>query len=420
MVTKQVRSRNSALQTCERATAALLLVVLLVLPLLAVKPAAAQTFTVLHKFSGQGGGIEPPGGVIVDAAGSLYGVTQFGGSFNFGTVFKLDSAGREAVLHNFAAVEGLWPEAPLISGPDGTIYGTTYDGGSAEGGQCKHGCGTVFKRDKSGKQTALYAFTGGSDGGNPDSALVQDAAGNLYGTAYAGGSFAGYCYYFGGCGVVYKLTPSGKETALYAFTDGEDGAFPGNGVVDNAGNLYGTIYRGGASDNGYIYRLDTKGNLTTLYSFTGGSDSGDPKGVFFIDAAGNLYGTTYGVNTADYGIVFKLDSRRKLSVLYTFTGGADGQYPGTLIMDKAGNLYGTTLGGGNGSGCYYDSCGMVFKLDTSGKKTTLHSFTGTDGELPNGLTMDGAGDFYGTTLGGGEGTACSYYHGCGTVFKISP
>jgi uncharacterized repeat protein (TIGR03803 family) len=394
-------------------------VILLLLSVIAAKPAMAQTFTLLHKFSSQAGGIEPPGGVVLDTAGNIYGVTEYGGSFNFGVVFALDAHGKDTVLHNFAAADGLWPEAPLILGSDGTLYGTTYEGGSSEGGKCKHGCGTVFKRDKTGKQTVLYVFTGGSDGANPDSALVQDAAGNLYGTAYSGGSLEGYCVYFGGCGVIFKVTPSGKETALYAFTDGEDGAFPANVIVDSAGNLYGTIYRGGASDNGYIYRLDTKGKFTTLYSFTGGSGSGDPKGVFFFDAAGNLYGTTYGVNTSDYGIVFKLDTKLKLSVLYTFTGAVDGKYPGTLIMDKAGNLYGTTLSGGTGSGCYYESCGTVFELDTSGKETMLHSFSGSDGEMPNGLVADESGNFYGTTFGGGSG-GCGTYGGCGAAFKLTP
>ena len=125
------------------------------------------------------------------------------------------------------------------------------------------------------------------------------------------------------------------------------------------------------------------------------------------------------MNTAEYGIVFKLDAKRKLSVLYTFTGGSDGSYPGTLIMDKAGNLYGTTLGGGSGSGCYYQSCGTVFQLDSKGKKTILHSFSGSDGELPNGLVEDEDGNFYGTTFGGGGG-GCANDGGCGTAFKLTP
>jgi uncharacterized repeat protein (TIGR03803 family) len=91
-----------------------------------------------------------------------------------------------------------------------------------------------------------------------------------------------------------------------------------------------------------------------------------------------------------------------------------------LVSDQAGNLYGTALGGGTGSGCYYSACGTVFKVDTEGKLTVLHSFKGADGELPNGLMMDGGGNLYGTTLGGGKGSACSYYHGCGVVFELTP
>ena len=119
-------------------------------------------------------------------------------------------------------------------------------------------------------------------------------------------------------------------------------------------------------------------------------------------------------------MVFKLDAASKLTVLYSFTGGTDGRYPGTLVSDQAGDLYGTALGGGTGSGCYYGACGTVFKVDTEGKLTVLHSFKGGDGELPNGLMIDGAGNLYGTTLGGGKGSACSYYHGCGVVFELTP
>jgi len=406
------------------ANGAFRLTILLVLPviLIAVPSAQAQTFTLLHKFTNGQDGAEPPTGVLPDATGNIYGVTEFGGTFGYGTIFKLDATGKETVLHSFLGGEGLWPVGGLIEDAAGNLYGTTLNGGTAEGGGggCEHGCGTVFKRDRTGKQTVLYAFGGGTDGGQPNSTLIRDAAGNLYGTTSGGGSSSGYCQYVHGCGVVFKVNRAGQETVLYTFTDLADGGFPEGLVRDGAGNLYGTTYDGGTFGNGVVFKLDKTGKLTLLYSFTGGSDSGDPRGIFLRDRSGNLYGTTYGVGSQGYGVVFKVDTAGKLTVLYSFTGGTDGQYPDTLVSDKAGNLYGTAFGGGSGSGCYYGGCGTVFKVDTSGNETVLHSFTGADGELPNGLMMDGTGNLFGTTLGGGKGSGCSYYHGCGVVFKITP
>jgi len=398
---------------------ALLLTIVLVF-IVSAPSVQAQTFTVLHKFTGGLDGAEPPAGVLRDATGNIYGVTEYGGSFNYGTVFQMDAEDKETVLHSFRGGEGLWPVGGLIEDAAGNLYGTTSNGGKAEGGGCEHGCGTVFERDKTGKQTVLYAFTGGTDGGHPDSTLIRDAAGNLYGTTSGGGSSSGNCQYFHGCGVVFKLSEDGKETVLYSFSDLTDGEFPEGVVRDEAGNFYGTTYDGGTFGKGVVFKLDKTGTLTLLYSFTGGFDSGDPRGIFLRDRSGDLYGTTYGVGAQDYGVVFKLDAGSKLTVLYSFTGGTDGRYPGTLVSDQAGNLYGTALGGGTGSGCYYSACGTVFKVDTEGKLTVLHSFKGADGELPNGLMIDGAGNLYGTTLGGGKGSACSYYHGCGVVFELTP
>ena len=419
MVTMKVQARASiseagGLVACAALVFAMLFALLL---LVATQPAQAQTFTVLHKFAGQAGGTLPPAGVVVNARGNLYGVTEYGGSFNFGTVFKVDPNGRETVFHSFSGGDGLWPAAPLIWGTNGKLYSTTVDGGTPEGGRCKHGCGTVFALDQAGKETVLYAFKGGSDGGNPSAGLVRDGDGNLYGTTTSGGDTS--CY-VGGCGVVFKLDKNRRQTVLYRFTDHIDGKLPEGLIRDGAGNLYGTTYDGGTSGHGAVFKLSQTGKLTVLYSFTGGSDSGDPKGLFIRDRSGNLYGTTYGVGSQDYGVVFKLNTSNKLTVLYSFTGGADGEYPDSLLPDKSGNLYGTTLVGGTGSGCYYGSCGTVFKLNTNNSKTVLHSFTGADGELPNGLIMDGFGNLYGTTFGGGKGVACSAYHGCGTVFKLSP
>jgi uncharacterized repeat protein (TIGR03803 family) len=181
-----------------------------------------------------------------------------------------------------------------------------------------------------------------------------DAAGNLYGTAYVGGDPT--C----GCGTVFKLDPSGNATVLHAFTEGTDGGLPQAGLIrDAAGNLYGTTQIGGSSNAGTVFKVDTAGNETVLYSFTGGADGGSPLGGVSRDAAGNLYGTTQlgGSPQLQAGTVFKLDTSGKLTALHTFTGGADGSNPfAGVIRDSAGNLYGTTAGGGD------SGFGTVFKI----------------------------------------------------------
>ena len=150
----------------------------------------------------------------------------------------------------------------------------------------------VFKLDPTGKETVLYSFTGGVDGAGPTSGVVRDTAGNLYGTTVQGGDLTGHCAGADtGCGVVFKLDTAGKETVQYSFTGGGDGYYPFSGVIrDAAGNLYGTA-SGGAFDSGTVFKLDNTGKLTVLYSFTGGVDGFQPNGVI-RDAAGNLYGTT--------------------------------------------------------------------------------------------------------------------------------
>jgi uncharacterized repeat protein (TIGR03803 family) len=365
--------------------------------------ARAQTFSTLHSFNGMNGA-NPYAGVIRDKAGNLYGTTNGGGAYGVGTVFKLDAAGKETVLHSFTGgADGAYPYASLILDEVGNLYGTTGLGGDlscfGHGGQ---GCGVVFKLDAStiSKETVLYSFTG-ADGISPYASLIRDDAGILYGTTCCGGSY--------GAGVVFKLDGTGKETVLHGFTGDADGGTPFAGLIrDKAGNLYGTTFAGGAYGVGTVFKLNATGTETVLYSFNNVGDGAGPYAGLIRDAAGNLYGTTC-CGGAYGGIVFKLDRTSKETVLYTFTGlGGDYPYAG-LIRDDAGNLYGTTTGGGTG-------WGTVFKLDTAGTETVLHSFTSfADGWYPYaGLIRDDAGNLYGTANGGGR-----YTYG-GTVFKLTP
>jgi uncharacterized repeat protein (TIGR03803 family) len=414
MMRSTARNPNLIPEILRRTTGyALFLPVLLVLALVAIRSAAAQTFTVLHKFTGGWDGVGP-GGVIRDARGNLYGITGAGGSFNFGTVFEIDQSGKETVLHNFAGVDGLWPISRLIRDQAGDLYGTTPDGGTPEGGKCTHGCGTVFRVDKTGKQTVLHAFKGGADGAYPNS-LVRDKTGSTYGTANGGGNAS--CS--GGCGMVFKLDTTGKLTVVFGFTGGADGENPYSLLRDKVGNFYGL---NGSGRYGAVFKLDTAGKVTLLYSFTGGADGGYPVSLF-RDGEGNFYGITSEggdlSSCAPYGcgVVFKLDTPGKLSVLYSFVGGTDGEYPSSLVRDTAGNLYGTTYGGGTGTGCFETGCGTVFKVDTGGTETVLHTFVRSDGGWPSGLTVGSDGSLYGTTINGGK-RDCIY--GCGVVFKLTP
>jgi uncharacterized repeat protein (TIGR03803 family) len=414
------------------------LAIMLVAAALAIASAQAQTYTysVLYSFTGSPDGAYPPSGYLArEAQGNLYGTTQGGGDlscnagFGCGTVFKVDTTGKETLLYSFSgtAGDGTTPSAGLVRDAQGSLYGTTAEGGAYQDG-------TVFKLDTTGKESVLYSFTGtGGDGVDLRAGLVRDVQGNLYGTTYKGGAY--------GYGTVFKVDTTGKETVLYSFTGiGGDGAFPVSGLVpDSQGNLYGTTSLSGAYGYGTVFKVDTTGKETVLYSFTGtGGDGAGPYGDLVLDAQGNLYGTTFGGGDpacngiyGACGTVFKLDTTGKETVLYSFTGigggnrtVGDGAYPyAGLVRDAQGNLYGTTYyGGERACNDMYGGCGTVFKLDTAGHETVLYSFIGTggDGAYPAaGLVRDAQGNLYGTTGNGGD-LICNAGGGCGTVFKLTP
>jgi uncharacterized repeat protein (TIGR03803 family) len=402
-----------------------LLAVTSVLPTL--RPAHAQTYTILYTFKGEQDGAGPTGGLLRDAQGNLYGTTFQGGRYSYrGTAFKLSALHKLAVLYSFLDGYGANPFAGLVEGEHGAFYGTTLYGGA-------YGLGTVFALDKNGYERALHSFSGNSgDGEYPEAGLVLDGAGNVYGTTlYAG--LAG-CGNGEGCGMVFKLSKTGEETVLHTFTGGTDGGWPLARLVrDKAGNLYGTASGGGDPScyDGYgcgtVFRLDLAGTFTVLYTFTGtGGDGSGPEAGLILDEAGNLYGTTQVGGSAGFGTVFKVDPAGKETVLYSFLGAPDdGANPSfaNLSRDSAGNLYGVTPGGGTACNQDQYGCGIVFSLDPAGKEAVLHYFTGTagDGAVPDGgLVRDGAGNLYGTTEEGGD-TSCSQgAYGCGVVFKLMP
>jgi len=395
--------------------------------------ASARTYENLDRFKGLDGSDECyPTNLIRDpTTGNLYGTARSCG-VGWGMVLKLNKSGKERVLYNFTGgTDGALPVAGVIRDSAGNLYGTTQEGGDLNcsiGGTV--GCGVVFKVDTTGTETVLYSFGGGADGGVPFAGLVRDSAGNLYGTTVQGGDLSGCNGY--GCGVVFKLDPNGMKTVLYTFTGGADGGNPQAGLIlDSAGNLYGTTIAGGtmtgsgtlcAEGCGVVYKVDKTRTETVLYSFTGEADGAIPESGVIRDSAGNLYGTTELGGTGQ-GVVFKVETTGTETVLYTFAGGADGGWPEAagVIRDSAGNLYGTTAFGGDLSCNTPYGCGVVFKVDTSGTETVLYSFTGgTDGAFPKtGVIRDPVGNLYGTTDFGGVGAACNH-SGCGVVFTLIP
>jgi uncharacterized repeat protein (TIGR03803 family) len=401
---------------CLRAAATGFMLAALELASIATLPVQAQTFTVLHSFTGSDGST-PYAGLLRDAEGNFYGTTSAAGAHGDGTVFKLDKQRKLTVLHSFTGDDGAFPTASLIRDSKGNLYGTASIGGIAD-------YGVVFKLNPAGKQTTLYRFTGGADGANPYAGLLRDAKGNLYGVTTRGGLNT-YPE-----GVVFELDPAGKETVLHTFVWPYDGAHPGGTLImDAKGNLYGTTEIGGGQGEGNcpeaycgtVFKLDSTDKETLLYSFAGGSNPAYPIAGVIMDGKGNLFGTTEagGDTSCDYGggcgAVFELDAKTaKLTILYIFKGSTDGGYPhGGLIRDAAGNLYGTAYAFGH-SGCGL-GCGVVFKVDTTGKQTVLHEFTGgKDGAQPyGGLVFDEKGNLYGTASGGGA-------HNAGTIFEITP
>jgi uncharacterized repeat protein (TIGR03803 family) len=405
-MTTQTRRR---IRATYRATQLAALAVMFLGEVLLSQIAHAQTFSILYSFRGGSDGLSPDG-LVVDSVGNLYGTTAYGGSsaslFGCGTLFKLDPAGNKTILYSFNGIDGGSPLAGIVRDANGNFYGTTYSYGA-------YGHGVVFKVDSNGIETVLYSFQGAPDGEQPYSTLILDAAGNLYGTTMFGGGSKSCVT---GCGTIFKVDPSGRETVLYSFSGGLDGEFPQSSLVRGpGGNLFGATPMGGSSQCflrngcGVVFKVDPTGNETVLHSFAWGTEGANPYGSLVFDSLGNLYGATlYRGGTGcqnGCGAVFKLDPTGKETVLHAFAGfPTDGANPfAGLIRDAAGNLYGTTT----------SDWGTVFKLSPTGVETLLYSFGFPGAYSPTGnLVQDSAGNLYGAA-GGGEFEN-------GVIYKIAP
>jgi uncharacterized repeat protein (TIGR03803 family) len=396
-------------------------------------------FVVVRAFTSGSSSANSFAPLIADGAGNLYGTASTGGnggcvrwgSTGCGTVFKLAppaSPGRpwtETVLYRFPGGNGpWWPTAGLTMDLAGNLFGTTTDG-NVYSCFTKY-CGTAFELSPPSKpgqnwtETILYRFAKGAGGNNPGSGLTLDAHGNLYGTTQTYGPNYN--------GTVYRLSPPAKsggwwkETVLSGFERG--GQWPiGNVAFDKAGNLYGTTFYGGFQNFGLVFELSPTSSShwaeTVLYEFGGNACA--PKTNLIFDKSGNLYGTAQGCPALP-GAVFQLrppltrGGSWSESVLSYFNGQTNYDPSTSLTIDGAGNLYGTTAGGG----AYLH--GTVFELKApTWTETVLHSFKGWDGDFSTAgpvFGLDGA--LYGTTSDGGYRGGVCKIAGCGVVFKVAP
>ncbi len=318
---------------------------------------AAGEEKVVHEFTGPavGGadGAYPEGPVTLDGAGNIYGTTENGGSYGYGTVYKVDAAGNETILHSFGARgDGAYATGGLVLDSAGNLYGTTDGGG-------RYGYGAAFELTAAGQEAQLYSFIDfPSDGAGPVGTLTRDSAGNFYGATYQGGT--------GEVGTVYELDANFHEKVLYNFTGKADGGYPVAGVVRNEnGDLYGAAQTGGGGacvvlGCGTVYRLSASGKFTVLHTFQGMPDGSAPEGALTVDGRGTLYSTTLAGGANGDGTIYSVSTSGTEAVVYSFKNTGDGLLPGAgLVRDAKGNLYGTT---GQSHGLGSCDCGVVFKL----------------------------------------------------------
>jgi uncharacterized repeat protein (TIGR03803 family) len=375
----------------------------------AVPPAYGQTqgvvFSTLAAFNATNNGANPYDPPFLGADGNLYGTLPYGGTNNFGVIFKVTTNGSENTFYNFSNWDGAVPIAPLISGTDGNFYGVAAEGGT-------NNQGTIFEITTNGTFTLLYSFGMTTnapgyalDGAKPYGGLVQGRDGNYYGTTSSGGA--------SNLGTIFQFSTNGVLTTLHSFTGNgtnDDGAAPYlTPLVEGAdGVFYGTTSAGGTNNYGTIFQITADGTLATLFEFNG-ADGQNPWAGLSFGTDGNLYGTTPEGGTNGYGTAFQITTNGVLTTLFHF-GGTDGlSYPyGGVVPGNNNTLFGTSYQGGAGYGA-------VFQLTTNGLLTRLHSFTySDDGANPvTGVIRDAGGNLYGTALYGGTNG------GYGTVYRLS-
>lgn len=352
---------------------------------------------VLYRFGGGSEDGSNPYAGLTNIGDTLYGTTESGGAYNGGTAFAIAPSGAETVLHSFGGSgDGANPLAGLVN-VNGTLYGTTLRGG---GNGCYNnsgnGCGTIFSITPSGTETVIYSFKGFPDGALPAAGLLN-VNGTLYGTTRSGGNSSCSVGGIQGCGAVFEATPSGEETVLYSF-DG-NGAYPEAGLTNVNGTLYGTAY---SSAGGIVFKISTSGKESIVYKFQEEASGWDPHSGL-LNVNGTLYGTTRegGIpcNHTEIrycGTVYSVTPSGSEKVLHSFAGSSDGKWPLAGLIKVNGTLYGTTSEGGVGDH------GTVFAITTSGAEKVVHTFGRVSaGKNPYAGLLEVKGRLYGTTFAGG-------------------
>jgi len=417
-----------------RSTATAVLTIAFALAIAMTLPGQAQSFKVIHSFTGGSDGSNPPIGLTFDKAGNLYGGTALGGIKSeycgptCGMIFKMSRSGSSWLyypLYLFTGQDGA-AGGQLTFAPDGSIYGI--------GGTYAYHLKPPASACKSflceWNNTVIWTFCCGADS---TGGLTFDPSGNLYGASEFGG-WINHCSGGLGCGYIFQLAPLGGDNwtynEIFQFNEGTGTHPTGRLIVDQSGNVFGTTAGITEGDgNGNVFELTPSSggywNENILYRFQGGSDGRYPVAGVIFDSAGNLYGATSAGGGNGGGTIFELSASNgwRFNLLYSLSSSnpyTDG-VNSSLIMDGAGNLYGTNYV----NGAY--NLGSVFKLTPSAggwTYTSLHDFTGgSDGAYPEGsLVMDANGNLYGTTIAGGTTSAncdvdASYQ--CGVVFEIS-
>ena len=405
----------------------------------------------IHSFNHATEGAGPWHTPVWGTDGYMYGTTDAGGNLSCayvsslsgcGTIYKSDTSGNVTTLHTFSGTDGAYPAASLVATPSGTFYGTTEYGG-ANTSQCDvggtstaAGCGSVFSYSATTGFTRLFSFGPFSSplGVGPQASLVE-TGGNLYGETEAGGNTS--CSGTlgtgtgSGCGAIFSVSGSNVGSALHTFS-GSEGAYPVTGLLlQSDGNFYGTTTGGGTLTCssyatlgcGTVFQMTPSGSIKTLHPFTK-VDGAAPESSLILGTDGKMYGTTLfggsttcsgGAQWQGCGTVFKIDTTGNFTSLHSFSG-PDGAYPATLMQASDGYFYGTTESGGATActGRYGPGCGTIFRMDSSGNVTVLYAFTGkSDGSWPESALVQGTdGNLYGTAVYGGT-------YDDGVIFRVS-
>ena len=366
-----------------------------------VTDASGMNAEVLHEFAGVADGEAPLGRLLLASDGNFYGTTSAGGTFGFGTVFRMTPQGALSTVVAFdGGAQGRFPQSGLIEA-GGVLYGTTLNGGTGL-------AGTVFSLTFAGELTSI-PFDGAAQGGAPSGELFYNASDDMiYGTAQAGGA--------SNAGTVFRVGADRVTlTAAASFDPAVNGRGPRGGLIKASdGYFYGTTPEDGNDGGvlGTIFRMSESGEISTVASFDG-SNGAAPRGAL-REINGYLYGTARDGSPSGLGSVFRLplaavaEGTASIELVWPF-GLIDGALPrGGVIQTSSGSIFGSTSSGGDGG------FGTVFQITPDGALTTTSAFTGTAGATPSSQLLQASnGKFYGTTTGGGR-------LGLGTIYEVTP